>query len=265
MKINNLQLWGGLVAIFICLPAMVSAAKPEDVAEGGRYYDKWWLDTDLPEPKETHPAYPVTAKKKGSTTWRCKECHGWDYRGRDGAYGSGSHYTGIGGIRAYADADPTAVLAILVNATHQYDKVLPSTVLNRLSLFVALGQLDMSQYIDPQTREVNGNDNKGEAVYEDNCAKCHGRNGREMNLAHDADKTEYVGTIARNNPWEVLHKIRNGQPDSEMSVHHMGGRSGMGMRNIMGGMRETMPAMITRIGERRQIDLLAYLQTLPKD
>lgn len=263
MKIKSLQLLAGLVAILICLPALVSAAKLESVAEGGRYYDKWWVDTGLQEPKESHPAYPVTAKKKGSATWRCKECHGWDYRGRDGAYASGSHYTGIPGIRAYADADPSAVLAILVNATHQYDRILSREVLNRLSLFVVHGQLDMSQYIDSQTRQVNGIASKGRATFEDNCAKCHGRDGREMNLAHDADKIEYVGTIARNNPWEVLHKIRNGQPDSEMSVHHMGNRGGMGMRNMMGGIRETMPAMLTRIGERRQIDLLAYLQTLP--
>lgn len=265
MKINQLQLLSGLVALFICLPAIVVAVDLEDVAEGGRYYDKWWVDTNLQEPKETHPAYPVTAKKKGSATWRCKECHGWDYRGRDGAYSTGSHYTGIPGIRTQASADPSAVLTILLNATHQYDKVLPRAVLNRLSQFVAQGQLDMSQYIDSQTRQVNGNARKGRAVFEDNCAKCHGRDGREMNLAHETGKPEYVGTIAEKNPWETLHKIRNGQPGSEMAAHHMGSRRGMKMGNMMGAMRETMPAMITRIGERGQIDLLTYLQTLPRD
>jgi len=28
--------------------------------------------------------------RSGKDTWRCKECHGWDYMGVDGAYGSGS-------------------------------------------------------------------------------------------------------------------------------------------------------------------------------
>ena len=36
--------------------------------------------------------------RAGADTWRCKECHGWDYAGKDGAYGSGDHRTGIVGV-----------------------------------------------------------------------------------------------------------------------------------------------------------------------
>jgi len=74
---------------------------PHVIAEGGRLYDKWWSELELKEPRETHPAYPTIGKKRDASTWRCKECHGWDYKGKDGAYGKGSHFTGIPEIRSY--------------------------------------------------------------------------------------------------------------------------------------------------------------------
>lgn len=265
MRIKNFQLLRGLILLLISAPAMVAAVDLETVAEGGRAYDKWWVDTGLQEPRGTHPSYPAEGKATGSATWRCKECHGWDYRGRDGAYASGSHYSGITGIRTYADANPAAIYAILVNPVHQYNKVLPRSLLNSLSIFVAQGQLKMRKYIDPQTLQVSGNAKQGRKIFDDNCVKCHGRDGREINFTPGSGKREYVGTIAQKNPWETLHKIRNGQPGSEMRVSHMGSRSGMGMGNMRGGMLESMPAMITRIGEGPQIDLLAYLQTLPRE
>jgi hypothetical protein len=68
------------------------------LAAGGRIYDNWWEALDRKEPKGTHPSYPQAGKQAGSATWRCKECHGWDYRGDRGNYGTGSHFTGIPGI-----------------------------------------------------------------------------------------------------------------------------------------------------------------------
>ena len=59
------------------------------ISRGGQLYDKWWEVIEAEEPKTTHPAYPAKGEKKGSATWRCKECHGWDYKGVDGAYGKG--------------------------------------------------------------------------------------------------------------------------------------------------------------------------------
>lgn len=46
------------------------------LAAGGRIYDKWWEALDRDEPEGTNPAYPVSGQQTGSTTWRCKECHG---------------------------------------------------------------------------------------------------------------------------------------------------------------------------------------------
>jgi mono/diheme cytochrome c family protein len=45
------------------------------------------------------------------------------------------------------------------------------------------------------------------------CLQCHGDDGTMINFG-STDDPEWVGTIAVANPWEFLHKIRFGQPDS---------------------------------------------------
>ena len=64
-----------------------------NIARGGMLYDKWYEVIEAGKPAKSHPAYPKDKKyaEKPGSNWRCKECHGWDYRGRDGAYASGKH------------------------------------------------------------------------------------------------------------------------------------------------------------------------------
>ena len=76
-----------------------------DAARGGALYDKWWkvAGVTATEPTGDHPLWASRPDMQsntriGSVTWRCKECHGWDYKGVDGAYSSGSHRTGFAGI-----------------------------------------------------------------------------------------------------------------------------------------------------------------------
>ncbi len=73
-------------------------------------------------PKKAHPAYPSDRKyaKKPKSNWRCKECHGWDTMGKDGAYAKGKHSTGIKGITGMAGADPAKIVAVLKDKTHGY-------------------------------------------------------------------------------------------------------------------------------------------------
>ncbi|MBD3610422.1 MAG: cytochrome c [Gammaproteobacteria bacterium] len=236
----------------------------DELAEGGRIYDKWWAELELKKPQGTHVGYSPGGKKSGADTWRCKECHGWDYRGKEGAYSKGSHYSGITGIRKYAGGDVKEVMKILKNKHHQFDTVMFDGALMLVAKFVVNGQVDMQKYIDDKNKQVNGNIRRGKKHFENNCARCHSDDGRAMNLAHDADKVEYVGSVAAKNPWETLHKIRNGHPGSRMSMHR-GRRMGM-MHNRYGGweMNEAMPAMLSELSEQEQIDLLAYTQTLPK-
>ena len=83
------------------------------LSRGAQLYDKWWVPLKAPEPTQTHPAYPAAGKKSGKNTWRCKECHGWDYKGAAGAYSKGSHFSGIIGVSGMAGADPAAIADLL--------------------------------------------------------------------------------------------------------------------------------------------------------
>lgn len=51
----------------------------------------------------------------GEDTFRCKECHGWDYIGKDGRYSKGSHYTGIDGIYDARTKTPKELFDILTD------------------------------------------------------------------------------------------------------------------------------------------------------
>ncbi|MFO7602380.1 MAG: cytochrome c [Gammaproteobacteria bacterium] len=231
-----------LIVLLFAVPACADEAY-DKIAAGGRLYDNWWLEYNLQKPTSTHPAYPAQGKQSGATTWRCKECHGWDYRGRDGAYRQGEHFTNIVGIQQAAGKPTTHIMATLKNRQHQYDRVMRDYGLERLALFVSRGQVDMDAYINTTDKAVVGDQRQGQTLYATHCADCHGADGRRQNFGN-RDKPEYMGTIARANPWESLHKIRHGQPDA----YFMG---------------EAMPHMLGTITLEEQIHLLSYMQTLP--
>jgi len=250
------------IVVFLNISSTV-AASPEETITGGRLYDKWWVDTKLPQPSGTHPAYPKAGKKKGADTWRCKECHGWDYNGKDGAYEKGSHYTGIKGIRGMVGASTDTIVSILTNKNHQYGDKLPDSALKALAQFVSGGQMDMGKYINAN-KEIKGNASAGMGLFAENCRSCHGKHGDSMNLSHEKGKRESVGSIANENPWETLHKIRFGQPGAVMDRDRMHS-SNMSMqdRHMMGmPMWEAMPPMFNKLSEMEQVDLLRFLQTL---
>lgn len=199
-------------------------ASPSDewlFASGGRLYDNWAeaLDTELPS--ETHPAYPAEGKQAGSATWRCKECHGWDYRGRDGAYGAGSHRTGITGLRHMVGADPAKVVQAVRGPRHGYGPaMIPDAALDRLAGFVVAGQVDTAALIDGTGKLTGGSAARGKAVFQNICAACHGFDGRAIDFSH-GEEPEFVGTVAVENPWEAIHKIANGQPGAPMPALRM--------------------------------------------
>jgi len=208
------------------------------IARGGRLYDKWWKEALTDPPEGTHPAYPEAGKKGGSTTWRCKECHGWDYKGAKGAYGKGSHYTGIKGLRDMVGADTEVIHKAIMSKTHGFtERMLPHRAMEMLALFVSRGQIDMDLYIDRKTGKSRGNPARGANYFQTICVICHGFDGKEINFK-SADNPEYLGTVAVNNPQEFLHKVRFGP-------------AGM-----------PMPSFITQPMEAIA-DILAYAQTLP--
>ncbi len=187
------------------------------LSAGGRIYDNWWNALDKDEPVGTHSAYPATAKKSGTTTWRCKECHGWDYRGVDGVYRGGSHHTGIKGINGAIGKNEADIAALMRAPLHGYTNDMINDVeMARLAAFVSRGQADVSRYVDMATREIKWGDlNHGRAIFQSTCAACHGFDGRAMDWG-DADEPKYVGTEALAAPDEVFGKIMNGHPGVAM-------------------------------------------------
>ena len=208
------------------------------ITRGGVLYDNWYVALGKDAPKETHPAYPKAGKQKGATTWRCKECHGWDYKGAGGVYGKGGRYTGIRGIRNTTYASEKAVVAILKDKTHGFGKLIPEEDMEALAHFIAHGQVDADIYIDRATKKVKGDAAKGEQVFQTTCAYCHGIDGKQINFA-SPPAVEYIGTVANENPWETLHKIRMGQP-------------GVPMISMLAFDVQT------------HVDILTYAQTLPQ-
>jgi thiosulfate dehydrogenase len=205
-------------------------------ARGGKLYDKWYKVIGVKPPKESHPLYPKDKKyaKKPKSNWRCKECHGWDYKGKDGAYAKGKHRTGIKGTNGMWGADPAKVIATLKDKKHAYGDKLSEADMNDLANFITKGQIDMDKYIDRTTKMPKGGDAaKGAAYFNTVCANCHGREGT---LPKDMGKS--LGA-QMGNPWEVMHKVMNGQPD------------------------EKMPAL-RAFGMQPILDVMAYVATLPK-
>ena len=203
--------------------APIDPSESWTLTAGGRIYDNWWETLGRPKPKGTHEAYPSSGKYRGADSWRCKECHGWDYKGSEGQYSKGSHATGIKGIRGAQGRDPKDIAALLRASPHRYTPaMIKDDELQRLALFVSRGQLDVDRYINSATGDVQVSGSsadavleRGRGIYQTTCAACHGFDGRRLNFG-TKDKVSYVGTEAKENPWEVLHKIFNAHPGAEM-------------------------------------------------
>ena len=233
---KSFSLSTGLLAISIavCSQASLAAEEISSIARGGKLYDKWYAVVDA-DTEGTHPAWPASnTKKSGSTTHRCKSCHGWDLRGKDGAYASGSYKTGIAGLSHLSGASKASVIAALKAPIHGYAGKMSDGDFDDLANFVTRGQVDMGAFIDSGTKKAGGGDlERGAAYYNTVCAGCHAENGMEP------DDMPPLGKLSNKNPWEVVHKVQNGQPD------------------------EPMPAM-RAFDLQVTIDLLSYMQTLPQ-
>jgi thiosulfate dehydrogenase len=225
-----------------------AAAAPSEgsAVTGGLLFDKWWTVIGGDEPTDENPVWSRQTKNEssGGDTWRCKECHGWDYQGVDGAYGSGSHLTGFPGIfgaQGRPAEDIVALISGQIDPEHDFSSFLTESDMAALAAFTNNSLIDMPLF-DLETKEpVSGDGVAGEALFSPTCTACHGEDGTTFNFGSE-DEPEYVGTLSNDNPWEVSHKILFRHP---------------------GGSPE-MPAQIqNRWGPQEIVDIVTFLQTLP--
>ena len=97
---------------------------------------------------------------------------------------------------------------------------------------------DMAPYINDD-KTVNGDPENGKTLFEGTCQMCHGEDGKALDF-DDGEGFEFVGTVAADNPWEVLNKLQNGQPGEAMTAG----------RNMDWTLQDLL-------------DILSYIQTLP--
>ncbi len=206
---------------------------PSSIANGGRLYDDWQAQVGGRYQALVHPSYPAKGYYANvpSETWRCKECHGWDYKGNAGQNASGIHATGVKGIRAMTGADPERIMALLRSSVHVFGSVLKYRDLLDLANFVSSGQIDTDKVIDPKTGVARGDAALGAAHYRTMCAACHGLDGRSPGK-------RVIGRVSKEDPWHSLHNMLNGHPDDTMPA-----------------LREVEPSVIN--------NLLAHMQSLP--
>jgi thiosulfate dehydrogenase len=191
-----------------------------DPIAGARIYDNWILALDLVPPEGNHPLWDNqdSNTRSGVITWRCAECHGWDYKGVDGAYGAYSnHYTGFTGLGDAVGATQEQVISWLdgtVFPEHNFLAYTNSAALNDLAAFLRTRQIDTDLIIDPNNGTALGDRRVGRNIYVDICAACHGDNGQQINFGNGLNPL-YIGDMAVADPWQFLHKVRFGTPTSD--------------------------------------------------
>jgi cytochrome c553 len=213
-----------------------------DALRGGQLYDNWWVVTGLDEPPNDHPLWASRPDQEsnartGAQTWRCKECHGWDYAGVSGAYGSGDHRTGIKGILTTEKS--AAELIDLLEHEHGYGQILDDQSIADLVAFIQNGVIDTTTIIASDGSFI-GESPFGEDLYVGTCVECHGENGLQLPPGAADDFVDFPGYLANDNPQEFLHKVRFGQPGA------------------------VMPAQADNLSNEELADLGAFVQTLPQ-
>lgn len=234
-----------IIGLFVASPLMAhekhgSKDLSDPIKYGGQLYDNWpkLMKADL---NADHPLYPAASKISGPTTWRCKECHGWDYIGKKGKYSKGSHFTGIDGIVGAGKKELSEIAGILSGDMegHDLSQFMEKDEINALAMFIRNGLVEINSAVGGKGEGL-GDAVNGKLLFEAQCASCHATDGNSIDFKGKNDGVQGVGWYANKNPQETLHKIRWGHPGSYM------------------------PSMVSDNGMsfKQTVDILTYSQTL---
>jgi len=227
-----------------------TVAIQKDFARGGFLYDTWWALVDgsqgtaPAETATTNLMWPtdVNPNQTGEATWKCHECHGWDYLGAAGIYGDTTnvHYSGIKGVISTADAtlpalnDPALIFDFIHSglagngASHEFGLWIGDADVYALTRFIYTVQQQLndttrsispSKIIDPTTNIITADSSAGFTAYHalvdaGGCDEsCHGVDGTLISTGA-FDMTTMSNRLLTD-PWKALHTIRFGQPGSQ--------------------------------------------------
>jgi thiosulfate dehydrogenase len=233
------------LAFAVALAASPSAAQEEkfpppgersaewELAFGGKLYDNMFAATYRLAPDRLHPLMPPEADAAPVMSWRCVTCHGFDYRGGPLSRGTARPPLSVPGLGRVRGTGPSAIATYLRRPPHGYaPQILSDAAMGLLARFVSAGQHDPEDYF-AHADEADS----GRPIFQGVCISCHEADGRAYIEGEPGDKPS-LGWLARNRPAQVLHKIRNGFPGTDM-------------------------VSLRFLGPEQIGPLLAYLKTLP--
>lgn len=213
----------------------------EILAHAGRLYDKWWAELKTDAPMDNNPlwALQTTNTERGNTIWRCAECHGWDYKGKGGAYSSGSHFTGFPGLygASYLSREQlTQTMSGGIDYRHDFSGKLGDAPLGHIVDFIKWGTVNVNTYIDYSTKKpIRANVEHGKVLYDATCVACHGTDGMQIPFGlPGAKRARGLGKVANGDPWYTLHKIRFGDPGTSMPAGVANGWSTQYALDVLG-------------------------------
>ena len=219
-----------------------------DAVNGGKMYDKFWAsETDFVSPVD--PNVDIKNITDFGDFYRCKGCHGWDQLGTAASYidrgpkvsrpsvsSFNLHaFISNNGIRTIFDAvkavggrpvDPALTgdgLNGLGNPHPDFSTILTDGQIWDLVKFLKSRAFDVTQLYDITTtgtypdgsREFSnvgagGDAAAGTVFYVNNCAGCHGVNGRDDGAGNiipvNEDIGRSMGEFIREKPYEIQHK-----------------------------------------------------------
>jgi mono/diheme cytochrome c family protein len=191
-------------------------APVDDITSGAQLYDRWYAALDLSAPGGNMPIWERQSSntRSGPDTWRCSECHGWDYKGSEGAYRSGSHATGFPNVMKLAagmtNSEIVDHLKGSKDPSHDFSKYLDDSNLEKLAKFLKDGLQDDNATVDADTRKaIGGNIENGKKRYDESCSQCHGVDGKLIVFRVEG-LNEYIGSVANRDPYRFLHRTRFG-------------------------------------------------------
>lgn len=228
-----------------------------DGVNGGKMYDKAWAsETDFVSPSDANVNMDDISGY--SDFYRCKACHGWDQLGDKASYidrgpktsrpsvASGNLHAFISSstIREIYDAiEGSSGREVDANLTSDgtngngdthpnYGSILTDDQIWDIVKFLKDRAFDVTKLYDIVTEGVyptgsrtftnvgkDGDATAGTTFFADNCAICHGANGRDNNgviISINQDIGKSIGEFARKKPYELQHKAVYGNLGSSM-------------------------------------------------
>lgn len=232
-----------------------SAYDRADGLNGGLLYDKFWKQGEVSAQFSNAYGVDIKRINKYSAFYRCKSCHGWDQIGSNGYYikkapakAKQPTVTAFDLVKSGASLTPAQLFAKIKNPAKSralsydpagYDPAISSEIGDRMpnygEIFTDKEIWDLVKFLKedavrhqefytlvtsgsyPKGKAVfteigkGGNAKNGDMIYAENCASCHGADGREISI-----KGLSVGKFTRKKTYELGHKVKFGQPGSNM-------------------------------------------------